>query len=788
MEKKFTLTFVTLFCAVTAWVHAETPLESALLDAVRAEHFERVVDFGAGNESRPVKAQLGLPAKQIAHPPNINVAVIQLDADGRMVDRACVLLSRDYPNGLVVPLDKNAGASSVRFLRWDIERSDGGTFAREDGHQLTTKGWTNNPPLTEADDVMPGRTSAPYQFMAPYPASLFKILVAFHVMRMVDAGRLTFDTEYIYAVTNAKPEPRKIRDWLEPMITVSDNHATSALLKMLHDQNEIEPLNREFRELNLGTLQINATSPKDGRGWSPGQIHLTAFDVARLFWIIDGGAGEFWQGADGKPVTAKLLSEASRAFLKKLLSEQAFNDALTTANFPGAKNVRPGIPSRVAGRWINPTNGHVIVDGEDFGVDIRAANAQAEVNFAHKTGLTFNYGSDAGIVTSLPGQPFRHYVIAFLGNLGHRYADEVFAARTNFPAFDKTGPIVYSQRIPALGKAIDDALIKLSACNARLEVFTLNSRALKNNPLHDPSSRPVPVFLPAQATNGARLPVIYYLPGYGNSADKFIASSNVWLKFTQQIADEITPMILVVCDGKTRWGGSQYLNSAAQGNYADFVCDEIVKTVENKFPAPAGGVRRIIGGHSSGGFGALRLGSDRQKLFDAVIALSPDSDFPTSHLPLVKVAAVASLPLADVKKIAAAALPVPKNGDITYALGLSAAYAPRGFFHRGEFEWLYDARGNFREQVWQRWLDNDPLTVVQKNPRAFSPAQQIYLEGAAQDQFAANVGARKIYEVLQPRPARCTFYEPPGHHSDHVRERLQRGLEWVFNRPLTDIQ
>ena len=90
--------------------------------------------------------------------------------------------------------------------------------------------------------------------------------------------------------------------------------------------------------------------------------------------------------------------------------------------------------------------------------------------------------------------------------------------------------------------------------------------------------------------------------------------------------------------------------------------------------------------------------------------------------------------------------------------------------------------------MWHRWLDQDPLTVVQKNPRAFRPAQLIYLEGAAQDQFAANIGAREIYEVLKTRPARCTFYEPPGRHADHLRERLLRGLEWVFDKPLMDIK
>ena len=460
MEKKFALLSAVLLCAAIA--RAETPLETALLNAVRAEHFERVIDFGAGNENRPVKAHLSLSAKPIAQPPNVNVAVIQLDAQGRLVDRAYVLLSRDYPDGLIVPLNQNLGASSVRFLRWDIDRSNGGKFS-SDGTRTSEKGWTNNPPLTAVDELVPGRTNAAIQFMAPYPASLFKSMVAFHVMRMIDAGKISLDAEYSYDIADATPEPRKVRDWLDAMITVSDNHATSALLKMLHDKNEIEPLNREFRELNLPTLQINGTDPKTGRGWDTAKINLTAWDIARMFWLIDGGAGNFWDDANGKPVTEKILSDASRAFLKKTLSEQGFNDCLSTANFPGAKNVRAGIPTRVAERWINPTNGHAIVDGEDFGVDIRAANAQAEVNFAHKTGLTFNYGSDAGIVTSLPGKPFRHYVIAIVGNLGHRYADEVFAARTNFPAFDKIGPIVYTQRIPALGKAMDDTLVKLSA-------------------------------------------------------------------------------------------------------------------------------------------------------------------------------------------------------------------------------------------------------------------------------------------------------------------------------------
>lgn len=77
------------------------------------------------------------------------------------------------------------------------------------------------------------------------------------------------------------------------------------------------------------------------------------------------------------------------------------------------------------------------------------------MSFAHKTGITFNYGADAGIVESLPNQPYRHYIIAFLANQGYRYTDPVFADRASFPCFDAVGGICYTQRIPALAKQID---------------------------------------------------------------------------------------------------------------------------------------------------------------------------------------------------------------------------------------------------------------------------------------------------------------------------------------------
>ena len=322
----------------------------------------------------------------------------------------------------------------------------------------------------------------------------------------------------------------------------------------------------------------------------------------------------------------------------------------------------------------------------------------------------------------------------------------------------------------------------------QLNIITFPGHSLEGNSLHDPVIRRLAIFAPAQFKPGERLPVVYYLPGYGGSSAGPILHSNQWLALTGKIADQITPMIIVVPDCRTRWGGSQYLNSPAQGNYADYVCHDIVPLVERTYPVATNGICRIVAGHSSGGFGALRLGMQDQKLFDGVIALSPDSDFPVSHLPLVQLPGVTNASLARVRLIAAGKLPVPKDGDLTYAIGLSAAYAPRGLFHHGQFEWLYDARERFQPHVWQRWLDNDPLTMVRKNPQAFSRAQAVYLDGAAHDEYSANIGAQAIFETLRNRPGRCTFYEPPGHHGDHVMDRLERGLAWIFDRPTRDIK
>lgn len=342
--------------------------------------------------------------------------------------------------------------------------------------------------------------------------------------------------------------------------------------------------------------------------------------------------------------------------------------------------------------------------------------------------------------------------------------------------------------ITHLASAPTKPAISRQTPGAWLKIIEFKGPALAGNPLGDPVIRRIAVLIPAQYTNSERLPIVYYLPGWGGSSESFISQPARWLAVEQKLADEVTPVLLVVPDARTRWGGSQYLNSPAQGNYADYVCQDVVSEVESRYPAPTNGVRRIVAGHSSGGFGALRLGMAEHELFDGVIALSPDSDFPTSHLPLVTLPGVTNTSLAQVKQLEKMTKRTHLNGDLEYAVGLSAVYAPRGTQFPGQFDWLYDAKGNFRQDVWRRWLANDPLTIARENPSAFSANQRIYLDGAAKDEYSANIGARAIYETIRDRSSPCAFYEPPGHHGQHLPERLERGLAWMFGKKTEDIR
>jgi len=356
-------------------------LAQALRQAVLAQHFEQTAD----------RRRAGGPVG--AHP-SIDLAVACFVPGGAPVC-ANVLFSREHPEGLVARFDGPAGrVANIAFCA-DVRDAGGNSYAwlpGADWGRIAFPAWFGRGP----------------RFVAPYPASLLKMMVAVGVGRLVDAGRSDWTLPWDYA-----NQTRPLADWLFDMITVSSNEATSALVAHLHARGAIRreggrelhnELHTLFEAEGLPGLRLANTQPDggwgNGSGAGVGQIQMTAWDALRLMWRLDADAPPApWLPADAAP----LLSDASRAVIRRALDAQTLNEILSSSSLRSLIGWVPGIPAR----------------------------------FAHKTGNTENYSSDAGIVN---GEAGLHYLIAVTTNLGSRYAPYADVATT--------------WRLPALGAAV----------------------------------------------------------------------------------------------------------------------------------------------------------------------------------------------------------------------------------------------------------------------------------------------------------------------------------------------
>ncbi|WP_049568700.1 serine hydrolase [Streptomyces sp. SBT349] len=412
-------------------------LGEILAEAVSNQHLMQLVDFGGLDEPPPPPVH----AVPLTAMPYIDLAVIELGEDSTPLAAGNVLFSPRYPDGIVVPVGRDLAATSVRWLRWDTESWGQG---RTGDRELTRA------PLTYRAE-----------FMSPYTGCVHKLMIAFQVLRLADEGILDLDAEYAYLPEcndgperSARPGTATLTAWLDRLITVSDNQAGCALIKLLHDLDRVGELNGLLADLGLSTLQLGGTNPRSGGRWRPGLITMTALDSARLLLLISGAPGVLWETPAGGEVRSSLLSPRSRKLLMDLMAEQGYNDMLSSANWIGSEDRLPGIPHSPPERWVDRRSGHIAFASEDFGYDVRAHLGEGEVAFAHKTGNTHTVSADVGIVSSLPGHPFRHYIVAIFTTLGSRFADPRLAAGTTAP--DE----VYTERIAGIGRAIDVALTR----------------------------------------------------------------------------------------------------------------------------------------------------------------------------------------------------------------------------------------------------------------------------------------------------------------------------------------
>jgi hypothetical protein len=394
-------------------------LAHLLLNAVRIQHFERTEDRH-------------LDGAPVRHMPSIDLAVIAFPP-GRDPVWANVLFSREHPQGIVADIGSDAGV--VRNVRFEADLRD---------EQQRSVAW-----LPDADwqrlRFPPLWGQGPYRFVAPYPASLAKLMLAVALARLVDQQRCAWDEAVEYGGVVGSLAQR-----CEDMLCVSGNDSASAAVALLHRHGVLGPahdtLEDTFTVYGLPTLAFANTRPDGGwgnaAGAGVGQLRMTAWDTARLLWLLDAETPEAPWLAPGTP---PLLSRDSLQRVRQWLDDQALHEILSSTALAGEPGWVAGLPARLPERWIDET-GAVQAGGYTYAPDVRPAARAATLRFAHKTGNTENYAADAGIVRGQAAARQRcHYIIALLSSLGTRYAPTSGCATT--------------WRVPALGRTIDAALM-----------------------------------------------------------------------------------------------------------------------------------------------------------------------------------------------------------------------------------------------------------------------------------------------------------------------------------------
>ena len=309
------------------------------------------------------------------------------------------------------------------------------------------------------------------------------------------------------------------------------------------------------------------------------------------------------------------------------------------------------------------------------------------------------------------------------------------------------------------------------------------SSILAKNPLGDPSVRDIFIYLPpGYQQGGESYPSVYCLTGFTGRGKGLLNDSaftpNLAERMDRLIAEgKIKPMIAVMPDCFTYYGGSQYINSTATGNYEDYLTQEIVPYVDANFRTVSDSGSRAVIGKSSGGYGSLIMGLRHADLFGLVCSTSGDAYFELCYIPDVPKAFRAIK--GDPKRFLTRFWADEKKGKNDFPglniIGMSACYSPNGI----DFDLPFDLKtGEIREDVWQRWLEHDPVRLVAKHVDNLRSLKLLYIDAGTRDEFALDIGARVLSNKLTEFSIPHIHEEfDDGHFS--ISYRYDRSLEMI---------
>lgn len=295
-----------------------------------------------------------------------------------------------------------------------------------------------------------------------------------------------------------------------------------------------------------------------------------------------------------------------------------------------------------------------------------------------------------------------------------------------------------------------------------LDELVVESELLAGNPLGDPARRPLYVYRSPGVVRGeARdVPAVHVIQGYTGQLDMWKGRS----AFEPTVVERVDAMfaggdcpdaVIVFVDAWTSLGGSQFLNSTGTGRYMDYICDEVVPFVDGRYPTRAGREHRGIAGKSSGGYGAMVLAMLRPDVFGALASHAGDALFECCYVHEFAEAARGlrdhfdgSLERFRRELGECDHFDFGRFGSIISMYAYAAAYTPDPD-HPGEALLPFELdTGRLIPELWERWLEWDPVRMAPRHGDALRSMRRIYLDAGRADEWFLDLGAQAFSKEL----------------------------------------
>jgi hypothetical protein len=316
--------------------------------------------------------------------------------------------------------------------------------------------------------------------------------------------------------------------------------------------------------------------------------------------------------------------------------------------------------------------------------------------------------------------------------------------------------------------------------------LTIDSQVLEDNLLHDPATRVIDVYAPAQRKSDG-LSLLVDLVGFTAGGP---AHTN-WKNFAENVPERLDrliasgampPVVVAFPDCFTRLGGNQYINSAGTGRWADFLLEEAVPLVERRFHCGGGG-RRGVFGKSSGGYGAIAHALLYPDFWSAAACHSGDMAFELCYLPefprllrsLAKCGGSIEKWITDLYSA-----PKIKDSDVhdLMTLAMCASYDPDP---KAPFAVRLPVDPYTCELIperWAKWTAWDPLIMAETRGPGLAQLKALYIDCGDVDQYNLVYGARRLHRLLERLGVGHLYEEFPDNHSS-VDYRLDKSLPYL---------